>query len=179
MLRFTIANHPVPPLAPEQRKRARTLATRYRIAHRATHALTCHCALPGAGLFSRMFARSLLPKLGAPVSCRTCMGFELVVSAADGPHYYYDGCYEAGTLHVMSRCLRRGDTFVDVGASIGQMTMHAASLVGAHGRVLSFEPPGASSRPHAGSGAQSLLADRRVQDRAAKTRACVLCTQIE
>ena len=40
----------------------------------------------------------------------------------------------------LKRYLRRGDTFVDVGANIGQLTLAAASLVGEKGKVYSVEP---------------------------------------
>ncbi len=36
--------------------------------------------------------------------------------------------------------LREGDVYVDVGASVGQMALFAAHLVGDRGRVLAFEP---------------------------------------
>lgn len=40
----------------------------------------------------------------------------------------------------MSHCLRQGDVFLDVGASVGQMSLYASELVGPHGHVLSIEP---------------------------------------
>jgi FkbM family methyltransferase len=89
---------------------------------------------------ARRFAEAVLPPLSSPTICPTTLGFVLVVSKDDGVNYYYDGSYESGTLHVMSLCLRPGDVFVDVGASIGQMTFHASRLVADEGRVLAFEP---------------------------------------
>jgi FkbM family methyltransferase len=53
---------------------------------------------------------------------------------------YYSGTYEAGTLHVMMHVLRAGDSFIDVGANVGLMTLFASRLVGASGRVYAFEP---------------------------------------
>jgi FkbM family methyltransferase len=53
---------------------------------------------------------------------------------------YHDGTYEAGTLDVSLRSLRPGDTFLDVGANIGLMSLAAGRAVGASGRVLAFEP---------------------------------------
>jgi FkbM family methyltransferase len=41
---------------------------------------------------------------------------------------------------LVKRYLRRGMTFVDVGANVGYYTLMAASLVGAEGKVLAFEP---------------------------------------
>ena len=50
------------------------------------------------------------------------------------------GTYEPGTLNLMSEVLRPGDTFVDVGANLGLMTVHGSSLVGSKGKVFAFEP---------------------------------------
>ncbi len=48
--------------------------------------------------------------------------------------------YEAGTLHVMKSVLRPGDTFIDAGANIGQMSLAGAQCVGVEGKVHAFEP---------------------------------------
>jgi FkbM family methyltransferase len=52
---------------------------------------------------------------------------------------YYLGEYESGTVKVLEACLRTGDTFIDVGANIGFISMVAANLI-ADGRLLAFEP---------------------------------------
>ncbi len=39
----------------------------------------------------------------------------------------------------LKRCLRKGDVMVDVGANIGDLTLAAASVVGAEGKVYSLE----------------------------------------
>ena len=41
---------------------------------------------------------------------------------------------------VFTRMVRPGDTVVDVGANIGDLTLHAAALAGANGRVVAIEP---------------------------------------
>src|SRR5579883_1711683 len=43
-------------------------------------------------------------------------------------------------LRYLERFLSPGDTFIDVGASVGLYTVVASTLVGARGRVLAFEP---------------------------------------
>jgi FkbM family methyltransferase len=48
--------------------------------------------------------------------------------------------YELGVLRTLDLVLRPGDSFVDIGANIGMITLHARHLVGASGRVDSFEP---------------------------------------
>lgn len=54
--------------------------------------------------------------------------------------------YEPDVAAVLRRVLRKGDTFVDVGANIGKHTVDAAKLVGEEGRVIAFEP-GANCLP--------------------------------
>ena len=53
---------------------------------------------------------------------------------------YYTGTYEKGTLFVIKNLLREGDTFVDVGANIGLMSIFASSIVKASGKIVAFEP---------------------------------------
>jgi FkbM family methyltransferase len=52
----------------------------------------------------------------------------------------YAGGYELEETALVRRILGKGMTFVDVGANVGYYTALAAKLVGATGRVLSFEP---------------------------------------
>jgi len=53
---------------------------------------------------------------------------------------YYYGIYEAGTLRVIKKSLRVGDTFIDIGANIGLMSLTASQMVGGSGCVHAFEP---------------------------------------
>ncbi len=48
--------------------------------------------------------------------------------------------YEFDTQRIIQQLLKPGDTFVDVGANIGMITLLASQLVGTSGRVLAFEP---------------------------------------
>ncbi len=52
---------------------------------------------------------------------------------------YYDA-YEMGVVGMLKTFLRKGDTFIDVGANIGYITAIGAGLVGKKGWVYSFEP---------------------------------------
>ena len=52
----------------------------------------------------------------------------------------YLDAFEHTTCEVLSRVLRPGDTFIDVGANIGFFSLMAARLVGQAGKVLAFEP---------------------------------------
>lgn len=55
-----------------------------------------------------------------------------------------DGVYEPVRTGWVKRHLQAGSVFIDIGASFGYYTSLAWSLVGASGRVFSFEPS-----PHA------------------------------
>lgn len=48
--------------------------------------------------------------------------------------------YELDTVRLMKRILRPGDHFIDAGANIGYLTLMAAKMVGAAGRVDAIEP---------------------------------------
>ena len=52
----------------------------------------------------------------------------------------YFGAYEPLTIEMMSQILKKGDTFLDVGASIGYLSARALGMVGSTGQVHSFEP---------------------------------------
>lgn len=52
----------------------------------------------------------------------------------------YLDVFEQHESSLVKGYLKRGMTFVDVGANVGYYTLMAASLVGAEGRVLAFEP---------------------------------------
>ncbi len=58
----------------------------------------------------------------------------LVTCVAEG------GVLEPGTTSIITRLLREGDTFVDVGANIGLLTLPAARCVGGRGMVIAIEP---------------------------------------
>jgi FkbM family methyltransferase len=53
---------------------------------------------------------------------------------------FFNGTYEEGTLRVISSIMKNVDIFIDIGANIGLMSLHAAKLLDGKGRVLSFEP---------------------------------------
>ena len=58
---------------------------------------------------------------------------------------YVSGTYEPNTLCVLRSLLQPGDTFIDVGANTGVISLVASRWVGPTGRIYSFEP---SSREH-------------------------------
>ena len=55
--------------------------------------------------------------------------------------YYWCGVfYEEEVENYMLREIKAGDTVIDVGMNVGHVSIPAAKLVGAQGRVIAFEP---------------------------------------
>lgn len=54
--------------------------------------------------------------------------------------YFLGRYYELGVLTVLDSMLKPGDKFVDIGANIGMIALHARHLVGATGQVDCYEP---------------------------------------
>ena len=95
----------------------------------------------GANRVNRALGGRGLP--GGPVACRVLGNRWLIVDPSQDAyqqHLFLSGEYEPGTLNLMSEVLRPGDVFVDAGANLGLMTIHAAALVGDEGAVVAFEP---------------------------------------
>jgi FkbM family methyltransferase len=55
------------------------------------------------------------------------------------PHLALTGTYDPSFVDFLQRRLRRGMTFVDVGANVGLFTILAAARVGSGGRVFAYE----------------------------------------
>lgn len=70
-------------------------------------------------------------------------GFKMKLDRSDWSQcstYFLGRYYELGVQRTLDRLLRDGDTFVDVGANIGMISLHARSLVGPNGSIVCFEP---------------------------------------
>jgi FkbM family methyltransferase len=50
------------------------------------------------------------------------------------------GTYEKGVITFLTTILKKGDCFVDVGANIGLLSIHASKCVGPEGNVFAIEP---------------------------------------
>lgn len=61
---------------------------------------------------------------------------DLVMTPFIGEH----GCWEREESDFLRATLRPGDTFLDVGANVGYMTVLGAKAVGSTGRVIAVEP---------------------------------------
>ncbi|MDX3388383.1 FkbM family methyltransferase, partial [Streptomyces niveiscabiei] len=73
---------------------------------------------------------------------RTRSGAHFPVTTSDviQRYLYLFGAWEPHLTSFVSRRLRPGDTFIDVGANIGYYTVLASQLVGSTGRVVAVEP---------------------------------------
>jgi FkbM family methyltransferase len=106
-------------------------------------------------------------------------GAELLVDLADywGRKVYFCNSdrldrgwvYESETTRFISRWLRPGDTFIDIGANVGFFAVLAASIVGPSGRVHAFEPNPVAHDLLARSAAANDLNGRLIVNRLAVT----------
>ena len=76
----------------------------------------------------------LAPRLELDLSCRHQRRAFLF------PRGYFNYRMRQPFPEYMENCLTPGALFIDIGAHFGLFSLHAAKLVGAAGRVLSFEP---------------------------------------
>lgn len=101
----------------------------------------CYPFLSGQG----RFATSKLLRRMAPaqrVRARLRNGASLYVDARDfiGRSVYWTGDLDGKITEICRKVLRPGDTFLDIGANYGLVSIYAAKCVGASGRVHAFEP---------------------------------------
>ena len=78
----------------------------------------------------------------APVMARLANGMKCRVPWIDdaGRMTHETGCYEPDSVLTLTSILKKGDTFLDIGASFGQYALLASKIVGDTGRVVAFEP---------------------------------------
>ncbi len=62
------------------------------------------------------------------------------ISKQMGNAIYWRGAHDWAPIFVLEKFLKKGDTFIDVGANQGEYSVWAARKVGSKGRVLAFEP---------------------------------------
>lgn len=73
--------------------------------------------------------------------CETSFGVRLNLCTTDiiQRYIYFFGIWEPVITEYLRRCLKPGDTFIDIGANIGYHSLLAARLVGPGGRVFAIE----------------------------------------
>ncbi len=101
--------------------------------------------LPGFRKLSLLLPKWLLPKtskVGEHI-LKIPSGLKLWIDPSKDQgverSLFETGTYERGTLDFMTKYLKSGDTFVDIGANIGLMSLTAKKSVGSNGNVWSFE----------------------------------------
>jgi FkbM family methyltransferase len=96
---------------------------------------------PHEGLIER-FRYFRFNRLTEPKAIRWRTGLDVVLVPGEqiSQALYVSGMYEPCTTAVLKHVLHEGDTFVDIGANIGLISMVASRFVGASGSVISFEP---------------------------------------
>jgi FkbM family methyltransferase len=57
-----------------------------------------------------------------------------------GNAIYWRGAHDWAPIFVLEKFLKKGDTFIDVGANQGEYSLWAARKVGSKGKVIAFEP---------------------------------------
>jgi FkbM family methyltransferase len=91
-----------------------------------------------------------------------------------GAGIWYYGIFDLPVTEAICRLLDRGETALDIGANIGQMTSLLRVMAGAEGRVLSFEP-----HPELFSEMSSLVEQGRGRDVASVERHQVALGDVE
>ena len=90
----------------------------------------------------RTFVATLLSKSNIVLCANLHTGQKLQVDLAStvGRSIYLRGSYEPDVENILSRTLKEGDIFLDVGANVGYFSIVSSKLVGESGCVYSFEP---------------------------------------
>jgi len=98
----------------------------------------------GSNRLRKFLCEHLIKAVDSPnIICSTLYGFDILVDPNDNgleKSIYYFGEYEAGTVSVFRKILHKGDTFLDVGANIGFLSLVAARIVGKSGLICAVEP---------------------------------------
>ena len=86
---------------------------------------------------------TLFPGVLTPLDCKQLDGYRLYVDRCSDAlleHGMGSGRYEPAETDFLKSVLAPGSTFLDVGANVGCFTCLASRIVGATGKVYSFEP---------------------------------------
>jgi len=114
------------------------------VTHKIIQILLSAPKFPGRDFLIERLPKWFIKPAQGKVILQTLFGFKIELD----PNFdktienviYERGVYEQGTVSVLSSFLKQGDTFVDVGANIGFLSLVAANKVGPTGSVHAFEP---------------------------------------
>jgi FkbM family methyltransferase len=110
-------------------------------AHSQANFLFNKFRFPGSRKIARKISKLAIPTLTSNVEITTIYGYNIEVSPKWGEDVYNLGFYEAGTLKFIDLILKNSNnTFLDIGANIGLMSLHAAQSLNGKGKVVAFEP---------------------------------------
>jgi len=98
----------------------------------------------GTQKLARYLSYLIIPKPAGVETIHTLLDFDITVDPLNDTNgieheLYYKGVYEKETMHMVKAFLKPGDTFIDVGANIGIMTLYASICVGPSGNVWAVE----------------------------------------
>jgi FkbM family methyltransferase len=100
--------------------------------------------IKGIRKLSHFLPQILIPSAKGSLKMKTIYGFYLIIDPVKDNgverSIYFTGTYEKGTLYIIKNILNKGDTFIDVGANIGLMSVFASKVIGGSGKVIAFEP---------------------------------------
>lgn len=112
-----------------------------KFAHLQANILFNKFRFPGSRTVARKISKLLLPALFSSKEIKTIYGYDIEVSPKWGEDVYNLGFYESGTLKFIDLIFCNSDkTFIDIGANIGLMSLHAGHSLNGKGRVVAFEP---------------------------------------
>lgn len=116
---------------------------RARLSRAAARFLIRH-GFPGCSVLLRNGYKLLGRPPSGPLRVATLHGFYMQLDPLRhkglDASVYWNGTYEAGSIHIIRQTLRPGDVFIDAGANIGLMSLAASEIVGPGGSVHAFEP---------------------------------------
>ena len=100
---------------------------------------------PGLKKISIALPKLLLPDPGKTGKhrLRTLHGIELIIDPSvdkgDSLTLFQNGTYDKETVHLLGEFIKAGSTFIDIGATIGLLSVVASQLAGENGKVFAVE----------------------------------------
>ncbi|WP_375585916.1 FkbM family methyltransferase [Cyclobacterium xiamenense] len=99
--------------------------------------------IPG-GFFVVVLLKRIFPATNTSEFWKTFrfrgMVFRVDVSKGMGNAIFWRGAHDWAPLFVLERVLKKGETFIDIGANQGEYTLWGLRKVGPEGKVLAYEP---------------------------------------